>query len=75
MSLMIQRYMVCDRCHRDIEVPVGVSFDEAARTRAGWKILDGERALCPDCSRGYETLLARHRVEEEDYVTGRGMLR
>lgn len=66
------RYAVCDRCGERIEVPAEpMASWEASERMPGWQRVDGERLLCPACSPAWETLLARQRVEREDYIAGR----
>lgn len=68
MALVTKKLLECDRCGASVEVPeTSVAFDVADGV-PGWRRVDGERFLCPDCSPGYELLLARHRVELEDYI-------
>ena len=71
MGIDRKTFMTCNRCGNKIEI----SEEEAAiglpGKREGWVLLDGNRALCPQCSPGYELLKARHLVEIDDYLSGR----
>jgi hypothetical protein len=80
MGLTSVQYVTCDRCGRSEQaggqlggVASGVvSQHEFGEACPGWRMVDGGRTLCPACADGYDLLLARHRVELEDYVTGGG---
>ena len=66
------RYAVCDRCGERVELkggPFGSRSVESAP--AGWVDAGQGRPLCPKCSPVWETLLARQRVEREDYLAAR----
>ena len=69
MGLVTKKALVCDRCGASVDV--GEDFDMGLRSSMpdGWKSLDRERVLCPECYPGYELLLARHKIELEDYVS------
>lgn len=71
MGLVTKQYLECDRCGAT-EPTSGreVAFD-AVDGHPGWIRVSDDRFLCPKCSPGYETLLARHRVELEDYIEGK----
>ena len=44
-------------------------FDVADK-HPGWTRVR-DRALCPECSPQYEVMVARHKVEIDDYLNGR----
>lgn len=71
MGLETKTLLRCDRCGRVVELVGPTSLPDAATERRGWTRVDDRRALCPDCSPGYETIVARNRVAVEDYVSGR----
>lgn len=70
MPLVTRKMLVCDRCGEALEVPETAAELDVADGRIGWALVRGDGFLCPRCSPGYETLVARHRVELEDYVDG-----
>lgn len=69
MGFRTQRTLVCDRCGASIPADdeVTASF-EFSRKFPGWEQVAGDRALCPECAPGYDLLIARHKVELEDYI-------
>lgn len=71
MGYVTRTELVCDRCGESVpsdSSPV-LSFELPSR-HPGWRMVGSDRALCPACAPGYDLLMARHRVEEEDYITG-----
>lgn len=63
--------MVCDRCGKSIPVESD-SFtmcDLRSGQYPGWISVSNSRILCPECSPGYDLLLAKHKVELENYIT------
>lgn len=70
MPIVTTKLLICDRCRKSIPVAEGTTPFDVMMEKNGWTRVSGERFLCPDCSPGYETLCARHKVEEEDYITG-----
>lgn len=71
MGLVTKKVLQCDRCGTSVPVAAdAVAFDVASGLD-GWRRIDGDRFLCPDCSPGYDLLLARHKVELEDYIGGK----
>lgn len=70
MGLETRKYLVCDRCGRSTEVDADATAYDATRDNAGWERTDGDRVLCPDCAPGFDLLLARHKVEIDEYLRG-----
>lgn len=72
MPLVTKKSLVCDRCGASHEVSDG--FDEGLSRELpdGWKRIDRGRFLCPSCYPGYELMVARHKVELEDYIAASG---
>ncbi|EGX70619.1 hypothetical protein [Collinsella tanakaei] len=71
MGLETKKILVCDRCGESVEVDGDAAEFELARSLPDWIRLEGGRALCPRCRERYELILARHRVEIDDYLNGR----
>lgn len=71
MGLVIKKVLVCDRCGESIEVEGDAAEFELASSLPGWIRLEGGGALCPRCRERYELILARYRVEIDDYLNGR----
>lgn len=69
MGLVTKKVLECDRCGASVPVPEGAKAFDVADGMPGWARVSGDRFLCPDCSPGYDLLLARHKVELEDYIT------
>lgn len=68
------QYAVCDRCGETTEIdgdrgPVP-SF-EMGSVLPGWRAVGGDRLLCPRCGEGYDLIVARHKVELEDFILGK----
>lgn len=75
MGLETTTKLVCDRCgaSEPAQTETMASFELAER-HPGWHAVDGKHLLCPDCAPGYELLLARHKVELDDYIRGHDVL-
>lgn len=72
MGFQVQKTLVCDRCGKSVPVAnEAVPAIEFREKFPGWAMVCGERALCPDCVPGYDLLTARHKVELEDYISGK----
>ena len=69
MGIDKKTFVICDRCGKSIEVDDTVSLFDVSRSHEGWTRANADRILCPECSPGYELLLARHKVELEDYMS------
>ena len=72
MGFKTLRTLECDRCGASVpaeDAPLA-SF-ELAQKHPGWTPVQGDRHLCPKCSPGYEVLMARHRVQLEEYLSGK----
>lgn len=61
--------MVCDRCGASKPVDESTCMFDLRTPHEGWVRASGDRGLCPECAPGYDLLLARHKVELEDYFT------
>ena len=71
MGIEVQRHLVCDRCGASVALGGDqlASF-ELMDEYPGWHRVSERVFLCPDCAQGYELLLARHKVELDDYIKG-----
>lgn len=70
MGIEKKTFLVCDRCEGRVEVDDAFAMLDVANRHPGW-IRVGSMALCPECSPQYEVMIARHKVEVDDYVNGR----
>lgn len=70
MGIEKKTFLVCDRCGGRVEVDDAPAMFDVANKHPGW-IRVGSMALCPECSPRYEVMIARHKVEVDDYVNGR----
>ena len=69
MGLVTKKALVCDRCGASADVEdsfYSISIDSLPD---GWRGIDRDRVLCPECYSGYDLLMARHKVEVEDYIS------
>lgn len=70
MGIEKKEFLVCDRCGSRVEIDEGCAMFDVAEGHPGWTHV-GDRALCPECSPQYEVMVARHKVEIDDYLNGR----
>ena len=68
MPLVTKKALVCDRCGATVEVSDSFESMAVDEMPDGWRRIDCDRVLCPECHPGYELLRARHKVELEDYI-------
>lgn len=71
MGLVTKKYLACDRCGDQVSVPASSVPFGVAESLDGWVRVGADRFLCPSCAPGYDLLVARHKVELDDYVSGR----
>ena len=71
MGLITNKTLICDRCGAHIPVAASSSAFDVADSLDGWVRVGADRFLCPSCAPGYDLLVARHKVELDDYVSGR----
>lgn len=72
MGVNVSKSLVCDRCEKSVVVDEeSFTLFELNATHPDWMRVSGDRVLCPDCVPGYELIQARHKVELEDYITGK----
>lgn len=70
MGIEKKAFLVCDRCGARVEIDAGSVVADVAGRHQGWTRV-GDKALCPECSPQYDVILARHKVEIDDYVNGK----
>lgn len=71
MGLVTSKTLVCDRCGAHTPVSENSSVFDVAESLDGWVRVGADRFLCPSCAPGYDLLVARHKVELDDYASGR----
>ncbi len=71
MGIENKTVLVCDRCGCSVDVEEKSCMFGVASWPEGWKSAGKDKALCPECSPHYELLLARHKVEIDNYLNGR----
>jgi hypothetical protein len=52
MSLVIERFLICDHCHENYGVDVRsntAALHRKSAKKAGWKRGGGGKDFCPDC--------------------------
>lgn len=69
MPYVTKGFLICDRCGESVEVEEGFNVGLDIRLIDGWHCVESDRFLCPKCYPGYELMLARHKVEIEDYFS------
>lgn len=70
MAFVTKRYVECDRCGASEHADEHDAEFDIAKTHPGWIRASGDRLLCPECAPGYDLLVARHKVELDEYVNG-----
>lgn len=64
-------FLVCDRCGFAVEVAESDCMFDVADGHAGWARAGADKVLCPECAPHYEVMIARHKVEIDDYLNNR----
>lgn len=72
MPVVTKKYLVCDRCGCSIEVDKAFAGSSLEEMPAGWHKICGDRFLCPVCHPDYDLMMARHKVEVEDFFSHNG---
>ena len=71
MGLVTTTKLVCDRCGASVALGKDrLTPFEIRDEHPDWHMVNEKIFLCPDCAQGYELLLARHKVELDDYIKG-----
>lgn len=70
MGIETRRVFVCDRCGSEAVAPDSVELFDLSGSGRGWCRIGGDEILCPECSKEYDLIISRHKVELADFMHG-----